>query len=190
MGEVVELLINKPETIALQFADGKRGTSPKSGHDYVMYTLTDGRKLFVKPYEAAKIDALNVGKGEPFMIQKREVRNGSKRTMSFEASLLAPVSETRPTAPPVADTTQRSGNHAAGQVNNETATCQTPSQSSTAQASNLDLALRYAIDAAAAAEQYAKTIDYALRFTSEDIRAMALSKFIAMDRNGGGKWNN
>jgi hypothetical protein len=47
--------------------------------------------------------------------------------------------------------------------------------------------LRAAIDAATEAEGYAKGKNFPLEFTSEDIRAMAVSVFIGQQRNGGGQ---
>ncbi len=188
--EKLKLIPNTPEVIALQFTQG-RPVSSSFGGDQILYTLADGRQMYLSPFVAAKIDALNVGKGEPFQICKRETLQGNHRKVDFEVSRLA-----SPAQPPNAQAGRRevsssvtaSHSHEVAQgVQKEQA--QSTTQAS-AESTHLDLALRYAIDAAAAAEQYAKTIDYALRFTSEDIRAMALSKFIAMDRNpGGNKWN-
>ena len=52
----------------------------------------------------------------------------------------------------------------------------------------LQLSLMQAIEAARGAEEYAKGVDYAVRFTSEDIRAMALSLYIQGAKEGGRTW--
>ena len=51
--------------------------------------------------------------------------------------------------------------------------------------SPLQQALGSSIDAATAAEQYAVTKGFPVRFGSEDLRAMALSLFIQHSREGG-----
>ena len=51
--------------------------------------------------------------------------------------------------------------------------------------SHLGQALAASIDAAIAAEQYAATKGFSVRFGSEDLRAMALSLFIQQAREGG-----
>ena len=51
--------------------------------------------------------------------------------------------------------------------------------------SHLEQALASSIDAAIAAEQYAATKGFSVRFGSEDLRAMALSLFIQGAREGG-----
>ncbi len=188
--EKLKLIPNTPEVIALEFTQG-RPVSSSFGGDQVLYTLADGRQMYLSPFVAAKIDALNFGKGEPFRICKRETVEGNRRKVDFEVSRLA-----SPAQPPIAQAGRREvPSSAATPQHHELAQVAQKEQPQAnthpaSESTHLDLALRYAIDAAAAAEQYAKTIDYALRFTSEDIRAMALSKFIAMDRNpGGNKWN-
>jgi hypothetical protein len=52
-------------------------------------------------------------------------------------------------------------------------------------ASPLEQALAASIDAAIAAEHYAATKGFSVRFGSEDLRAMALSLFIQHAREGG-----
>jgi hypothetical protein len=51
--------------------------------------------------------------------------------------------------------------------------------------SHLEQALASSIDAAIAAEQYAATKGFSVRFGNEDLRAMALSLFIQHAREGG-----
>ena len=49
-------------------------------------------------------------------------------------------------------------------------------------------ALITGIDAAIATEQYAAAKGLSVRFTSEDVRAIALTLFIQQAREGGSKW--
>lgn len=54
--------------------------------------------------------------------------------------------------------------------------------------SPLENSLQEAISAAQMAETFAKSRSYAIRFTSEDIRAMALTLYIQAAKEGGNRW--
>lgn len=49
--------------------------------DQVMWTLGDGRKLYCDPYVQERMDALHVGPGTPFEIQRVESFAGNRRTV-------------------------------------------------------------------------------------------------------------
>ena len=68
----LQLRTNVPEVIALQFAKGKEVLSEyaASGTE-VLYTLADGRSWYCHQSVARKVDALSLGKGEPFSSSKR-----------------------------------------------------------------------------------------------------------------------
>lgn len=51
--------------------------------------------------------------------------------------------------------------------------------------SDMDQTLRAAVEIAQGAEAHATALNYSLRFTSEDVRAIGLSLFIQMGREGG-----
>ena len=51
--------------------------------DQVLYTLTDGRVMYVPPIVKKKIDELGIGRGELFTITKAEKKNGTRRTIEW-----------------------------------------------------------------------------------------------------------
>lgn len=85
--ETLKLNIGEKHVIALQYADGKPVQSRFSG-DQLMFSLTDGRKLFTEPYVQMKLDALGVQPGQPFEIEKRESQAGNRRTVQIEVRAL------------------------------------------------------------------------------------------------------
>jgi hypothetical protein len=82
-GGAVKFQTNIPEIVSLAFADGREVTSQFSG-DQVMFTLDDGRKLYLAPFVADRIRAAGVRAHEPFEICKREVAQGNRRTVEFQ----------------------------------------------------------------------------------------------------------
>jgi hypothetical protein len=78
--DTLKLAVGESHVIALQYADGKPCKSRFSG-DQIMFSLVDGRKLFVDPYVDERIKALRVGPGQPFEIEKRESFAGNRRTV-------------------------------------------------------------------------------------------------------------
>jgi hypothetical protein len=89
MSEFLQLDTNVPQQIALAYNDG-RLVETRFG-DKMFYTLTNGRTLSLKPEEAAKINALEIRRGQPFNICKREIKNG--RTKSFQIDVWLPGAE-------------------------------------------------------------------------------------------------
>jgi hypothetical protein len=83
---------NTPVQVALKF-DGGRDVDGRYGPQ-VLYTLTDGRLMYLEAKAARRIDELKITAGEPFSICKREARNGQKRTVEWEANRLEPVPTT------------------------------------------------------------------------------------------------
>src|SRR4029077_4165553 len=57
----------------------------------VLYTLADGRLMYLEPKAARRINELKITAGEPFSICKREAGNGQKRTVEWEVNRLEPV---------------------------------------------------------------------------------------------------
>jgi hypothetical protein len=205
--EKVKFLPNVPVELALKYATGKAITTDYG--DSVMYSLTDGRVMFLKPDEAARLHAANIPAGEVFALCRTVRIEGNHKFTSLEicglgqaapqgpqsvppppprvmspleASLRAslrergieptePVNETRPATVEPPQAPARAAFTAQVATNNTIHTTLTAS-------------LHAAIDAAAAAESYAKSIDYAVRFTSEDVRAIALTMLIGAQRGG------
>jgi hypothetical protein len=65
----------------LKYNDGKEVTGQYG--DQVLYTLTDGRVMYVPPIVKKKIDELGIGRGELFTITKAEKKNGTRRTIEW-----------------------------------------------------------------------------------------------------------
>jgi hypothetical protein len=64
MSEKVQFQTNVSIDIALKYNDGKEVTGQYG--DQVLYTLTDGRVMYVPPIVKKKIDELRIGRGELF----------------------------------------------------------------------------------------------------------------------------
>jgi hypothetical protein len=75
---MVKFLANVPVQVALEYGKGREVAGTR-GEPRVMFTLIDGRKMFVDPCVAEKIDALGVGRGESFVMCKTQtaVRGGA-----------------------------------------------------------------------------------------------------------------
>jgi hypothetical protein len=69
MADVLRFEVNKPETVALQFPEGKNIIDGWQ-HEKVMFTLEGGRVMFVTPAVAQRIRLLDVKPGQTFAICK------------------------------------------------------------------------------------------------------------------------
>jgi hypothetical protein len=199
MAETLKLQTNIPETISLAFQNG-RTVSGNYG-DQIMFTLEDGRKIYLDPWEAEKVDALQLGRGELFTIVKRERQiPGGRKTKDLEAwrgaaqgpqpsAPQAPAPRSVPSTPRNGITAQVSPQQEHQQPTTAAPDRLTQELTASVGASRIELALCAAVDAAAKAEEYAKERGLSIRFGPEDVRAMGLSLFIAMDR-GGNSWRN
>lgn len=137
-----------------------------------MYTLADERVMYVPPTVRSKLVELGIQPGEPFRICKAERKEGNRRFIEWQVNKDADYNDRPPwEAPPVNGKTD--GHPTSKPPNGHSAV------------SHLQQALTSSIDAAIAAEQYAATKGFSVRFGSEDLRAMALSLFIQHAREGG-----
>jgi hypothetical protein len=196
---------NSPVHVALKF-DGGRDVDGRYGPQ-VLYTLTDGRLMYLEPKAAHRIDELKIRVGEPFSICKREIKNGQKRTVEWEVNRLEPVPATARLEIVAPDggkersatkSTLRAANEpgrAAQPTNRRAAaaptlnkpelavnggaatTLESQLRASLPGIAKLEYALKTAIAAAAEAEQFGHAIGYVVRFAPQDIRAMAITVF-------------
>src|SRR6516165_8922714 len=81
MSEKIHFQTNVPMEVALKYNDGKEVNGQYG--DQVLYTLTDGRVMYVPPIVKKKIDELGIGRGEQFTITKAEKKNGTRRTIEW-----------------------------------------------------------------------------------------------------------
>jgi hypothetical protein len=79
--EKVQSQANVPIEVALKYNDAKEVT--RQCGDQVLYTLTDGRVMYVPPIVKKKLDELGIGRGELFTITKAEKKNGTRRTIDW-----------------------------------------------------------------------------------------------------------
>ena len=128
--------------------------------------------MYVPPVVRTKLTEIGIQPREPFTICKAERKEGNRRFIEWQVNKESNSDDLPPPeTPPVNDQTNGSG-------------APKPSNGHSA-VSHLQQALASSIDAAIAAEQYAATKGFSLRFGSEDLRAMALSLFIQHAREGG-----
>jgi hypothetical protein len=169
MRERIAFQTNVPMTVALAYADGLQ-VEGRFG-DQIMYTLADERVMYVPPVVRNKLVELGIQPGELFTVCKAEHKQGNRRLIEWQVKKDdAPNDQPPWEMPPV---NSKMNGHASPKPRDGHA------------ASHLQNALASSIDAAIAAEQYAATKGFSLRFGSEDLRAMALSLFIQHAREGG-----
>src|SRR5271165_318895 len=188
MKERVVFEANVPVAATLAYPDGLK-VQGRFG-DQVMYSLTDGRVMYVPPVVRDKLVELGIRQNEPFAICKAERREGNRRFVDWVVQLdgsAAPAQSATahgntPGSPANGDNGAYIKSNGNGNGNGKPASA--PTKSGTAETA-LRAALTTSIDAALAAEQYASAHGLSIRFGSEDLRAMALSLFIQHARDGG-----
>ncbi len=79
--KVLRFDINIPQQVALKYPGGK----PVEGRygDQLFFTLDDGHTMYVPPIVGSRIGELQIRPGEPFVICKKEVKNGQKRSINW-----------------------------------------------------------------------------------------------------------
>jgi hypothetical protein len=190
MKERVLFEANVPVTATLTYADGLK-VQGRFG-DQVMYSLSDGRVMYVPPIVRDKLTELGIRQNQPFNICRAERRDGNHRFVAWivQANGLAspPQSATwhsnAPGSAPSGDNTVGVRSNGNGSGNGNGRPTIAVGAAGTA-GSALRTTLMASIDAALAAEQYASAHGLSVRFGSEDLRAMALSLFIQHARDGG-----
>ena len=176
MSEKVQFQTNLPIEVALKYDDGKEVTGQYG--DQVLYTLTDGRVMYVPPIVKKKIDELGIGRGELFTITKAEKKNGTRRTIEWVVDTNDGEAQTSGQQPNGQASARRRGGVLAPANGNS----HRPSSLSewkgflvTGQGQFLLQALAAAVDVAAATERYAAACGTELQFTSEDLREIGLT---------------
>src|SRR5215469_14283396 len=190
MKERVVFEANVPVTATLAYADGLK-VQGRFG-DQVMYSLTDGRVMYVPQLMRDKLVELGIRQNEPFNICRAERREGNRRFVDWavhpEDSAAAARSVTAHSdtlgSPLSGGSGERVNPNGNGNGNGNGKPASAPASSGPAETA-LRAALTASIDAALAAEQYASAHGLSIRFGSEDLRAMALSLFIQHARDGG-----
>lgn len=157
--KVLKLETGKPQTIALRYPTPKK-VSGFSGPQ-LLWMLVDGLVLYTPEYVGPAIAKLELNVGERFTIQKQQ--NGQR--IEYLVSKGSPAAKLVEQA----ESLEQPG------VTPITQTDRKPPQIQT----QLAMALKTAVSAAAEAEKHAQGIGYTCRFSPADIRAMAISVLIS-----------
>ena len=180
MSEKLQFQTNVAIDVALKYNDGKEVTGQYG--DQVLYTLTDGRVMYVPPIVKKKIDELGIGRGELFTITKAEKKNGTRRTIEWLVATDGSGdrnSQRRVQQPNGQAPAQRRGVAGSAPVNGNDHRPDPRNEAKgflvSGQGQFLLQALAAAVDVAAATERYATACGLELQFTSQDLREIGLS---------------
>jgi hypothetical protein len=190
--EKIEFPTNTPVVLKLDWDEGTLKPG-RFGDEYMYVCDNDARIMWVKPELHTLIQQSGARAGDEIAITKREVKDGSRRRTQWEVekveeepaaaySQAQPAKQAQAANPPAKATAPQLAPEIAAQlceVHREVncALC-TPAE----EAVPLARALRAAINAAAAAETHAGARGLAIRFSAEDVRAMALTLLIDANR--------
>jgi hypothetical protein len=182
MNDKVQFQTNVPVEVALKYNDGKEVNGQYG--DQVLYTLTDGRVMYVPPIVKRKIDELGIGRGELFTLTKAEKKNGTRRTIEWLVAAGERGEGVQTRDPQVTGRPRRNGaagEAVAGNGHARRASASTDAKGFlvTGQGQFLLQALAAAVDAAATTERYATSCGVELQFTSEDVREIGLRIYTA-----------
>jgi hypothetical protein len=173
--------VNEPVEISLAYAEGKEVPSNfPPGSTQFLFTTFDGKVFFVSPEVAECIHALKLAPQEHFTVERKETLNGHGSAFSWDirrkaqpaAEAPAPKPQPKPPAQAAVTRQQPAGRPQA-----------VPSPDlMTAESQRLARQLIAGIEAAKCAEEYGERIGRAVKFSAEDIRAIAISGFIQQSR--------
>jgi hypothetical protein len=194
MSEILRFNVNIPAEVALRYGEGKR-VQGRYG-EQVMYTLVDDRVMYVPVCVGDRIGELQIRPGQPFEICKAEVRDGNRKWIEWFVRRLGD------SPPPVfSSSTAVFGephNGRNGGANPSFRALRLESRSDGAllpvpvggsRVLWMELSMNAAVEIAQRVEQRAALRDQAIHFTSEDVRAIALTMFIQTSREGGLGWS-
>lgn len=183
--EIIKFETNMPQVLALAFAEGKPVESQFTGSQ-VMFSTVDGRRMYLAPFVAEKIRAAGIAARMPFEICKKQVGRSVEWQVRTHNSAAGAVSEATPAAAQV-----RSINQTVPKEYNDQVMAPIPSPGEAAAApltragTKLMGALAAAVEAVIEAETYCARHGRVFSFTSEDVRALAITVYIS-DCKGGG----
>jgi hypothetical protein len=97
----VRFRANIPEELSLKHCDGKEvGSKFEGSARQIMFTLEDGRKVYLYPNVAETISNLGIRKGERFSVCKLVVIDAGKPKIHWEVKRIAPVPPQTGATPP------------------------------------------------------------------------------------------
>ena len=101
MSEIIKFDFNVPVEVALRFTEPRVFPSSfAGGDDRHMFSTTDGRVMYVTPLTSARINALQLEKGECFWICKRKNNRLTEFAVSRERMSSAPAQPAAAPRPP------------------------------------------------------------------------------------------
>lgn len=180
MAEKLVLQPNVPEVIALQFTQGKTVPSIYGGPE-VMFTLADGRVMFLKPAEAEKIYEAGVAARKPFEAMRKKLAGGAidfvVRTQNDAAAASSRDAAARTTTMPAKELPSQNSN-------GNSPAPPPPTTQATPASRRMMGALIAAIDAITEAQIYAKRRGLELELIGEDVRCLASTIYIQEAKEG------
>ena len=178
MCDKVQFQTNIPVEVTLKYGDGKEVNGQYG--DQVLYTLTDGRVMYVPPIVKRRIEELGIGRGELFTLTKAEKKSGTRRTIEWLVDAgdrgEKPPRGNVPAATGQRPLQPRNGAAAVGNGNGQRANSTHDAKGFlvTTHGQLLLQSLAAAVDVAAATERYAAAAGVEVQFTSEDLREIGL----------------
>jgi hypothetical protein len=173
---ILPFQVNVPAEITLERPEGTL-VQGRYG-DRVMFTLADGRIMYVPPFVASKIQADGVAPGDRFQLCKTQVRNGNRRSIEWSVRRLDP---SEPSAETPLERDLRASLESATTNENGNGHKDSPPPSVPAPTTKLEHALKTAISAAFNAERFGAELGYVVRFDADAIKAMAITVLINMN---------
>ncbi len=182
--EIVKFETNLPVKVAFSRAQPDQPIVPGRYGDQVMYFLNGGGRIYLPVHMGEHIARIDPKPGEPLIVCKREVKTGQRKHVEWSVQRAEMPQE--PAQPPQP---LPSGQPPEPPPQAPQTAASAPGNQPTPPITNTQLcgALKTAIAAAAEAEAFAKSLEYSVRFTSEDLRAMAITVLIGIQQcqNGG-----
>jgi hypothetical protein len=191
---VLRFETNVPAEVALRYGEGKR-VQGRYG-EQVMYTLVDDRVMYVPVCVGDRIGELQIRPGQPFEICKAEVRDGNRRWIEWFVRRLG---DARP--PVVSSSTEvlrepHDGRNGGANLSFPALRLESRSDGALVPVPVdghrvvwMEQSMNAAVEITQRVEQRAALRSQAIHFTSEDVRAIALTMFIQTSREGGVGWS-
>jgi hypothetical protein len=183
MSDKVQFQTNVPVEVALKYGDGKEVNGQYG--DQVLYTLSDGRVMYVPPIVKRKIEELRIGRGELFTLTKAEKKNGTRRTIEWvvaageRGDTHSPARVQHPNGQRPPEPRANAAVPGSGNGHRANSTTDNKGFLVTSHGQLLLHSLAAAVDVAAATERYAAASGLEVQFTSEDLREIGLRIFTA-----------
>jgi hypothetical protein len=186
---IVHFDMNAPVEVALE---SPHGTVVQGRYgDRMMFSLADGRVMYVPPIVGEKIEANGIVSGERFELCKARVADGRRRSIEWRVRRLDPENPPAASSDTQLESDLRASTRIAlaqkhreaqnGSANGhrlqDSAVSNTPS-------TKLEHALKTAISAAWNAEKFGAELGYVVRFDSDAIKSMAITVLINMNEAG------